>query len=99
MGQDKGITPQNATATAHDVERADSSRGQAQPMWLLDMACCCPSRPAVRVVMPASDDRPRPAELLLCGHHYRRSQEALIRAGASICDRTGSLISSGARLS
>jgi len=99
MRQHKGIPPQSIPATAHDVEPADNSLRQAEPTWLLDVACCCPSRPNVRVVIPPTGDRTRPAELLLCGHHYRRSQVALIRAGASIYDRTGSLLSSGAPIS
>ena len=98
MCQHKGIPPQNAPATAHDVEPPDNNLSQGEPVWLLEMACCCPSRPAVRVMIPPSADRPRPAELLLCGHHYRSSCEALIRAKASIYDRTGSLLSSGARI-
>lgn len=99
MGQNKGIPSQNATATAHDIEPADDILRQAEPAWLLDVACCCPSRPAIRVVVPASGDRQRSAELLLCGHHYRPSEDGLARAGASVYDRTGSLISSGTRLS
>jgi len=47
-------------------------------------ACCCPGRPVVRVTMPASAARPRPADLLLCGHHYRVSQPAIEAAGATI---------------
>ncbi len=99
MRQHKGIPPQNAPAPAHDVEPVDDSLGQAEPTWLRETACCCPSSPAVRVLVPASGDRPRPAELLLCGHHYRRSEEGLTRVGASVYDRSGSLISSGTRLS
>lgn len=40
-------------------------------------ACCCPGRPVVRVIMPAAATRPRPVDLLLCGHHYRVSQQAI----------------------
>jgi hypothetical protein len=98
MRQHKGIPPQKAPATAHDVVPADNTVREAEPAWLLETACCCPARPAVRVVMPASDDRPRSAELLLCGHHFRNSREALIVAGASVYDRKGSLISSGTRV-
>jgi hypothetical protein len=94
-----GIPSQRVPAAAHDAEPVDDSLHQAEPAWLLESACCCPSRPAVRVMMPGAVDRPRPAELLLCAHHYRGSREALIRSGASVYDRTGSLISSGARLS
>jgi hypothetical protein len=51
-----------------------------------DRACCCPARPAVRVVMPASPARAHETELLLCGHHFRASREALSAAGAAVYD-------------
>ena len=50
-----------------------------------DRACCCPARPMVRVLMPATPSRPYRVDLLLCGHHYRLSQwilaadEAVVR--------------------
>jgi hypothetical protein len=45
-------------------------------------ACCCPSRPIVRVLMPATASRSYRADLLLCGHHFRLSQWTLAAAGA-----------------
>jgi hypothetical protein len=47
-----------------------------------DKACCCPSRPVVGVLMPATAERPYRIELLLCGHHFRLSQWTLAAAGA-----------------
>lgn len=47
-----------------------------------DKACCCPSRPMVRVLMPATSARPYRVDLLLCGHHFRLSQWTLAAAGA-----------------
>jgi hypothetical protein len=47
-----------------------------------DRACCCPSRPMVRVLMPAASDRLYRVDLLLCGHHFRLSQWTLAAAGA-----------------
>jgi hypothetical protein len=47
-----------------------------------DKACCCPSRPMVRVLMPATSDRLYRVDLLLCGHHFRLSQWTLAAAGA-----------------
>jgi hypothetical protein len=47
-----------------------------------DKACCCPSRPMVKVLMPPTTDRPYRVELLLCGHHFRLSQWTLAAAGA-----------------
>jgi len=49
---------------------------------LADRACCCPARPAVIVIMPPGPGRPYPTDLLLCGHHYRASRQALAAAGA-----------------
>jgi hypothetical protein len=36
----------------------------------------------VRVFMPAVPARPHQVDLLLCGHHYRVSRQALAAAGA-----------------
>jgi hypothetical protein len=47
-------------------------------------ACCCPARPAVKVIMPPAPDRPRPVDLWLCEHHYRASIVALELAGAGV---------------
>ena len=47
-----------------------------------DKACCCPSRPMMRVLMPAAPGRPYRVDLLLCGHHFRLSQWTLAAAGA-----------------
>jgi hypothetical protein len=98
MRRHKSTPPQNALSPAQDAEPVDDKVQQSEPIWVLDLACCCPSRPAVRVVMPAAADRPRKAELLLCGHHYRASQKNLVEAGASVFDREGALISSAAPL-
>jgi len=45
---------------------------------------CCPARPVVAVVMPPVPGRPYPIDLLLCGHHYRASEIALLAAGATV---------------
>ena len=99
MRRHKSIPPQSAPASAQDAPPIDDNLQPVEPAWTLDVACCCPSRPAVRVVMPAAPDRSHPAELLLCGHHYRASSEALIRARASVYDRDGALISSAVAVS
>jgi len=49
-------------------------------------ACCCPARPVVRVVMPPAAGRPHDTDLLLCGHHYRVSSQALAAAGATVSE-------------
>ena len=47
-----------------------------------DKACCCPSRPMVRVLMPATESWSSRVDLLLCGRHFRLSQWSLAAAGA-----------------
>ncbi|HTS97347.1 MAG TPA: hypothetical protein VMI33_12060 [Streptosporangiaceae bacterium] len=54
-----------------------------------ERACCCPSRPTVVAVIPPSPGRAHATELLLCGHHYRRSRRALTAAGAAVLDPAG----------
>jgi hypothetical protein len=67
----------------------------ARPITYTDRACCCPARPVVTAVIPAALGRPRPADLLLCGHHYRVSRAALHAAGADVYDKAGVLITTG----
>jgi hypothetical protein len=45
-------------------------------------SCCCVARPTVIIVLPPSAGRPRPTELLLCGHHFERSRPALMATRA-----------------
>jgi hypothetical protein len=51
-----------------------------------DHACCCIARPAVVVLMPPTAGRPHETDLLLCGHHYRISKQALAAVGATVLD-------------
>jgi hypothetical protein len=51
---------------------------------LADRACCCPAKAKVRVVMPPTTARPHHTDLLLCGHHYRVSRQALAAAHARV---------------
>jgi hypothetical protein len=39
--------------------------------------------------MPPVPGRSHQTEILLCGHHYRASRQALAAAGASVVDMTG----------
>ena len=57
-----------------------------------DRACCCPAKPGVVVVMPPGPGRSSPTDLLLCGHHYRKSHEALTKAGAAVFDLDGAAV-------
>jgi hypothetical protein len=59
------------------------------------LACCCPARAMVHVVMPPTAARPNETELLLCGHHYRASRTALAAAGAvarALPDMSGEVV-------
>jgi len=55
-------------------------------MMVADRACCCPSRPAARIVVPPSPARGHQTDLLLCRHHYRASRDILSTAGAVVYD-------------
>lgn len=80
------------------VTRADRARLGEQlaelgmALGVGERACCCPARPQVRVVMPVTQTRPKPVDLLLCGHHYRAGQAALRAAGAAAYDEKGAPI-------
>jgi len=82
-------------AGAGPVPPDDELPGTPGRFTLADRACCCPARPVVTVVIPASRERPHPVDLLLCGHHYRASLAALRAAGAAVYDSTGALIMTG----
>ncbi|HEX9041687.1 MAG TPA: hypothetical protein VF838_11760 [Trebonia sp.] len=60
-----------------------------EPAASAGSACCCPARPAVRVVMPPCPARSHTTELLLCAHHYRASRAALTAARAVVRDLPG----------
>ncbi len=47
--------------------------------------------------MPPTAARPHPVDLLLCGHHYRVSRDALAAADAVVFDETGAIV--GTRVS
>ena len=86
----------------HRMTRADRAKldgelaGIGMAPRVGERACCCPARPLVRVMMPATTTRADPVDLLLCGHHYRASQAALHAAGAAAYDQRGELIMAGA---
>jgi hypothetical protein len=56
----------------------------AEPARLANQACCCPAKAVVRVTMPTAAVQPRETDLLLCGHHYRVSRQALAAASATV---------------
>lgn len=73
---------QRAAAARHPA--GSGLRPTAAQPAAADRSCCCPARPQVKVIMPASATRPHPVDLWLCGHHYRASQAALAQAGAAV---------------
>jgi hypothetical protein len=86
FGHHKAVTRADRVALADELAKMKMALG------VTDRACCCPARPVVRVVMPASRSRPEPVDLLLCGRHYWVSQPALHAAGAAVYNRQGVLI-------
>jgi hypothetical protein len=73
----------------------ENPAGVAISFSVKENACCCPARPVVRVIMPATATRPHSVELLLCNHHYRLGRAALRAAGARAYDPDGVMIMSG----
>jgi hypothetical protein len=67
---------------------ANQSTGNvaSMPADVADLACCCPAQAMVRVILPPTATRPHETELLLCGHHYRASRQALAAAHAAVCE-------------
>ena len=75
--------------------QAEELPGPGRPLTLDDRADCCPAGPMVTVILPPSPGRPLPADLRLCGHHYRGSSAALRAACATIYDANGAVIAPG----
>ena len=61
----------------------------AESAALAGRACCCAAKAAVCVTMPPGLSRPHSTDLLLCGHHYRVSRQALAAAGAVVRELPG----------
>jgi hypothetical protein len=83
----RSLHPAGRSATASALLH-DDTIGAGGPV-ALGPACCCPANPVVRVIMPATAARPHRTELLLCGHHYRVSRQALAAANATIAELPG----------
>jgi hypothetical protein len=67
-------------------------------VWREDRACCCPAPPVVRVIMPPTLERRYSVDLLLCGHHYRVSRQALAAADGRVEDLPGKAEAAAAAL-
>lgn len=64
--------------------RTDSTAGQR--------ADCCVAAAVYRVVLPVTERRARPTELLLCAHHYRSARATLSEGRAAIFDAEHRLV-------
>lgn len=71
---------------------ADVTAPEPISLALAGRACCCPAMPVVTVLMPPSRTRDHVTSLLLCGHHFRASREALRAAGATAYDEAGRMV-------
>jgi hypothetical protein len=91
----KGDKPMKGLFTRHHGAAAGKDemlRERVAPFSVTDEACCCPARPVVMVILPATATRPFPEDLLLCGHHFRMHESALRAVGAVAYDATGALV-------
>ena len=88
----KGFMHRSTVTRAERAKLAEELTELGIALGITERACCCPARPVVRVMMPATTRRPDPVDLLLCGHHYRASQATLQAAGAAVYDHEGVLI-------
>lgn len=88
----------NPRTSAVPPDGVPGDDGSARPPHLADWraslrlaerACCCPSRPAVVVIVPPGPGRASPSELFLCRHHYVASERALASAAAAVFDPAG----------
>ena len=68
---------------------AATAFGELSDIQQAGRSCCCSARPMVVAFIPASAGRPHRTDLLLCGHHYRASRQALAAAGATVVDLDG----------
>jgi hypothetical protein len=90
FGRRRTVTRVDRARLAEELAEIGMAIGVGEP------ACCCPARPAVRVVMPGTATRPKAADLLLCAHHYRVGEDALRAAGAVVHNKRGAVIMSAA---
>ena len=88
-----GARPDTAAAAAHS--RPASPQRRSAPDVDLSAArragrsCCCSAKPLIIAFIPPAPGQPHQTDLLLCGHHYRASQQALAAAVATVVDLNG----------
>lgn len=88
----RGLPAQRRAEPALDLPWDDLLIDAPIESFVLKRSDCCVAGAAVRVVLPPREGRQRPAELLLCAHHHRRSRAVLARLGASVFDEHGRLV-------
>jgi len=76
--------PHPGAGSACTVRLVHDDSIETSPPVTAGRACCCPALPLARVTIPRSATRPHSTDLLLCGHHYRVSRQALVAAGATV---------------
>jgi len=91
IGVSMGLPGGRGKATSRTADGQDDCRG---PLRLADRSCCCPATPLVSVLIPPTSERPHPVDLLLCGHHYVASRDALASVGAMAMDEPGTVLES-----
>ena len=91
MAMDAKFMRKSPIRNAPAAERIGDGDGSlsAESAALARHACCCAAKAAVRVTMPPSPSRQHSTELLLCGHHYRASRQALAAAKAVVRELPG----------
>jgi len=77
----------NGSAASRPLDDAIPASGATA--GVADRACCCLAKAMVRVLMPPTAARPNETELLLCGHHYLASRQALAVARARVRELPG----------
>lgn len=88
----------SAKLRANHARPGDDLLAVAGHYWQRD-ADCCAAHPTFRVVFRREDPDAAPAELFLCGHHYRASTAQLLERRASVYDAAHRLLASFGGLS
>lgn len=86
------ISPRASGQSIEALVARIASPPRPEPLWTTERACCCGAGPMVKVLMPPARPGGEPVDLLLCGHHFRASKNALLAAGAAAFDKDGALL-------
>jgi hypothetical protein len=86
--------PISPRSVEHSIEALVARVGapRPEPLWTTGQACCCTAKPMVKVLMPPVRPGGEPVDLLMCGHHFRAGELALLAAGAAAFDADGALL-------